>query len=178
MTRHELAAKLNGRLYGSEMTRVEEAQARAEGLLVVFGASDDLTEYRGLIHDEGSAFDGNTHFITGSPGKWKLWETDEDRTDARKPKGVAIEVIWCPDDLKTSWLIKPSVPFAPFDIMEDGDLYCRGAVIAEADLLPAQRILAVERYDKSQYEVLITLTEPLTDADFKSIQDHLAEWSR
>jgi hypothetical protein len=58
MTKEQLAALLNGREYGSEITREESAQAAKDGLVVLFGASDDLAEFRGAIHDEHGCWDG------------------------------------------------------------------------------------------------------------------------
>ena len=39
MTKEELAAKLNGREYGQEITDAESTEAGKAGLLVIFGAS-------------------------------------------------------------------------------------------------------------------------------------------
>lgn len=50
----------------------------------------------------------------------------------RKPNGVGIEAIWSPDEIDASWLIKTDIPHATFDILEDGDLFCRGVVFALA----------------------------------------------
>ena len=52
MTMETLAAILDGREIGSEITKAEADQAKAAGLVVVFGASDDLMEFRGAIYDE------------------------------------------------------------------------------------------------------------------------------
>lgn len=60
MTAAELAALLNGREYRKEMSRDEEQVAKAAGLVVVFGASDDLMELRGAISDEVGCYDGGT----------------------------------------------------------------------------------------------------------------------
>ena len=40
-----------------------------------------------------------------------------------------VTATWCPAEPKCSWLITATVPGAAFDIMEDGELYCRGLVI-------------------------------------------------
>lgn len=53
MTKEELAARLDGREYGSEMTEDEEAEAKEAGLLVIFGYSDDSIEFRGAFHVDG-----------------------------------------------------------------------------------------------------------------------------
>lgn len=55
MTTKEFALMLNGREYGCEITKAEEAIAKANGYVVVFGYSDDNVELRGAINDEVSA---------------------------------------------------------------------------------------------------------------------------
>lgn len=52
MNRDKMAALLNGRSYGEEITENECAIAQAHGLVVVFGYSDDNVELRRAIHDE------------------------------------------------------------------------------------------------------------------------------
>jgi len=52
MTAAEFAEMLNGREYGNELTRNEEAMAKEYGLVVAYGASDDLMEFGGAICDE------------------------------------------------------------------------------------------------------------------------------
>ena len=63
MTKEELAARLTGREYRDEITAAEEAEARAAGLVVVFGASDDLMEFEGAIRDEIGCYDGGTAMV-------------------------------------------------------------------------------------------------------------------
>lgn len=48
----DMENRLNGRQYGSEMTKDEEREAKNANLVVVFGASDDLMEFRGAVNDE------------------------------------------------------------------------------------------------------------------------------
>lgn len=138
MTKEELAALLNGREYRQEMTREEEAAAKAAGLLVIFGASDDLTELRGAIHDEAGAYYGTVHRIDrhGFVGNWDdLNHDDEDECEAyfkRKGQGIVVGARWSWQGY--SWWIEPDVPYAAFDIVEDGEKYCRGVVIDAAAL--------------------------------------------
>lgn len=131
MTINDFAAMLTGREYGDEMKRGDEKLAQFHGFLVIFGASDDLTEFRGAFSDEAGAYGGALHRITAygvdekhDEERWFL-----DRGWKRPPVLVNINAQWCPKDFDGSWLITPDVPFASFDIMEDGELYCRGAVI-------------------------------------------------
>lgn len=138
MTKEEFAALITGREYGEEMTREEEAQAKAAGLLVVFGASDDLTEVRGALHDEAGACDGATHRIDAK-GFVPDWESvDHDDEDecaayfARKGRGAEVRAKWAEGDY--SWVIETDVPHATFEIVEGDEKYCRGVVISAADL--------------------------------------------
>jgi sorbitol-specific phosphotransferase system component IIA len=58
MNIHEFAKKLSGRTYGVEMIGTEEQQAKELGFVVVFGQSDDLTEFRGAIYGEVDCWEG------------------------------------------------------------------------------------------------------------------------
>lgn len=138
MTKEEFAALITGREYGEEISREEEAQARADGLLVIFGASDDLTELRGALNDEAGAYDGTEHRIDGQ-GFVPDWDSlDHDSEDAmadyfaRKGGGIKVRAIWDRDGY--SWVIETDAPHASFEIVEGDEKYCRGIVVAVADL--------------------------------------------
>jgi len=55
---------LSGREYGSEITRTEAVEAARNGVVIVFGYSDDNMEFRGAIDGEVSCYDGDAAFIT------------------------------------------------------------------------------------------------------------------
>ena len=144
MNKEKLAEMINGRSYRNEMNKEEEQIAKENGLIVIFGASDDLVEFRGAIYDELDAYEG-THFIIATPGT--EIPVDEDEETYRKVKKLeaipieeesltkkGFEAVWSPDELDCSWLIKTDLPHSTFDIMEDGELYCRGIII-EAESL-------------------------------------------
>ena len=69
----ELAAQLNGCEYRSEVSRELEVNTKADGIVIVFGASDDLMEFRGAIHDETGAWAGATVRVDGE-GLVPDWE--------------------------------------------------------------------------------------------------------
>lgn len=140
-----MAALLNGREYGSEITRDEATLAEASGLVVAFGYSDDNMEIRGAWgEDEFGCYDGGSWKI-GSAGFLKDWDSidHDDETECEayfkaKPSATKqLTAIWCPQDLGCSWAYELDIPHASFDIMEDGDLFCRGIVFAVADLVVA-----------------------------------------
>lgn len=137
MTKEELAALLNGREYGEEITKEEAAAAKAAGLLVVYGASDDLMEFDGAFRDEQGAWGGTTARLTPT-GLLPYWDNarDDEETAEQyfKDKAIAksIDAIWAKGDY--SWQFKTDIPHATFEIVDGEDKYCRGLVIALADL--------------------------------------------
>ena len=144
MNKEQFATILNGRQYRNELSKEEELLAKENGLLVCFGASDDLLELRGIICDETGACDGGIALIVKKKDgvvdvmNKNVLEDIEDFMDDHDlvfnlPK-VKIVSEWCPSSLQCSWLIKSDLPHATFDIMEDGELYCRGIIIDKADI--------------------------------------------
>lgn len=138
MNRERFAARLNGREYREELNPAEEREAAADGLVVIFGASDDLVELRGAINDELGAIDGGTILIADNGTL--LPDLERDDIDILKKYGVlsivqerqatakTIEALWCQEP-PYSWTYRTDIPHSTFDVMEDGELYCRGIVI-------------------------------------------------
>ena len=140
MDAKELAAKLNGREYCREITDEEVRQAKEAGLVVVFGASDDLIEFRGAIRDEGDCYDGGTVLID-TKGVLPSWdEASESEESAqeyfeRKAKARTITALWAKEP-GYSWTYKTDIPHETFEIVEDGEPYCRGIVFNIGDISP------------------------------------------
>ena len=76
MTKEDFATLINGRQYRDELTKEEEKSAEGSGLIVIFGASDDLIEFRGKLDDEIGAYEG-TDFIIATPGTELFIEDEE-----------------------------------------------------------------------------------------------------
>lgn len=140
MNKEQFAELLNGRQYREEMSDEEHKLAKENGLLVCFGASDDLLELRGIVYDEVGAWDGGSAFLVKKRGGKIDVLSEDDFKEVKElmddkdlefslPK-VKIEAEWSPTELEgCSWLIKSDLPHSTFDIMEDGELYCRGLII-------------------------------------------------
>lgn len=133
MTRQELADILCGRQYRNEMSAAEEAQAKEHGLVVIFGASDDLMEIRGAVNDEIGGYDGGGGYFT----RTGLLANDCDNHDCPyfaklEEAATLIEAKW--DAEGYSWTYETAIPHSTFDILEDGEKYCRGIVFALADV--------------------------------------------
>jgi hypothetical protein len=140
MTPQELAARLDGRKVGCEVTSADRTDAINSGLVIVYGASDDLMELVGAIDDEFGCYDGGTAWVDrdGLLDRDRVDE-DEDRAIAdfvrRKDRARSIRAVWAEDGY--SWTYRTDIPHATFEITEDGEPYCRGIVFALADLAVA-----------------------------------------
>lgn len=138
LTKEALAERLNGREYGNEITKAEEQEAKESGLLVFYGYSDDNIEINGAIDEEIGACDGTTILLADGkllPDEEELREDDEvlkkygilDAVKERYKSAVKIKAVWSAKGY--SWFIHTKVPHATFEIMEDGEKFCRGIVI-------------------------------------------------
>jgi len=127
MTKEELASILNGREYTKEITKEEAQQAKENGLVVVFGASDDLIEFLGAIDDEVSCYEGGLIAISKEGLPRNECDDDECPYFAKLLEGMLkIKVLWDKDGY--CWKYETPFPVAEFDIFEDGEKYCRGIV--------------------------------------------------
>lgn len=139
ITKEELAATLNGRKERSELTSDEDRLAEESGLLVVFGYSDDNIEFRGAFSDEAGCYDGGDIRITAE-GVLESWDNlDKDNKDdvrawfEKDKRAKTITAFWNQDGY--CWTYAIDVPRAAFEIIsDDGSKYCRGIVLAVADL--------------------------------------------
>ena len=134
MTKEQFARMLDGRQYREEMSREDEALAREHGLVVVYGASDDLMVFGGAIHNEVECYGDGIAYLD----KDELWYSRCDCDDCpyaeeERAKCKTITAIWCPPS-GGSWAYETDIPHATFNIYEDGELYCVGIVFELAAL--------------------------------------------
>ena len=179
MTAKQLAQMLNGAEYGSEINRYEEQMARENGLVVVFGYSDDNTEFRGAIDDEVGCYEGGTFYVSRSGFVYQ--DAGDDR--------ARIDVLWCDSEDKAAWSYKTNIPHETFNIYEDGELFCVGIVFRVEDLDPqyekktlaaaidkwggdAQVIMAFEEMSELQKELCKNFRGKINEAE---IADEIAD---
>lgn len=126
MNINELAKLLDGRDRGEEITRAEIRMADKLGFTVVFGYSDDNAELVGAIDEEIGCFGGSVIYLDGQQ---TLAGCEEECSHWRlaKEKCKTITAVW-DDGSGISWTYETDIPHAEFDIMEDGNVYCRGIV--------------------------------------------------
>jgi hypothetical protein len=148
MTELELfASKLNGRQYRDEITAEEELEAKEKGFLVVFGASDDLMEVRGVVSAEFNVYctDGTLLFYfyekesviqyTSKMSDRPEYETVLEILQDFNVPFLKIEVeehakrYEDGDEEAFTWNYSTEANYATFDIFDDGENYCKGLVV-------------------------------------------------
>jgi len=134
MNKKYLAQLLNGRQIGKEISKQEASDACDAGLVVIYGASDDLIEIEGAISDEVCSFDGQTWALFH---KGELYQSSCESEDcphelAIQEKCHTVKAIFGGDDF--TWTYETKIPHETFEIFEDGDKFCRGIVFSIDDI--------------------------------------------
>lgn len=136
MTPEQAAEKLNGNYVGEEGSEALFDEMKKHGLVAVFGASDDLMEFRGAIYEESGAYNGTTEYVDQS-GLVKNGCLEGHDCPNWKQRGHAVTAIWNPENSGASWIYETVIPHVTFDIMEDDELFCKGIVFRLADAAPS-----------------------------------------
>ncbi|CAI8832905.1 Phage_ABA_S domain-containing protein [Pseudomonas sp. IT-P2] len=139
MNKEKLAAELNDIQYPAHrsITKEQIAEAKNAGLVIVYGASDDLMEFEGAIRDELGCNNGGTAWVDAN-GLLDRSQVDDgdDQAIANFVKRMAtaefINAVWDVDGF--SWIYETDIPHATFNVWDGEDGYCRGIVFALADL--------------------------------------------
>lgn len=126
MTAKELAEMLNGREYGCEIGDSEVIEARENGLVVVYGYSDDNMEFEGALTGEVGCYGGGEAYVT----KTDVFYMKEDAPSHAKE----IRAVWCDKESDAAWTYKTEISHETFNIYEFGELFCVGIVFSVEDL--------------------------------------------
>lgn len=166
ITAEQLAERLNGRLCGSHITKQDRIDAKESGLVIITGYSDDNVALDGAIHDEVGAYDGTTFVLTETgPISANLQEEIRDMDDmpedaflrevadkvAGHQNGKQIKAIY--DEGEYTWTFETEIPHITFDILDDGEKFCRGLVVHVNDLkapAPVDVTALVERAERAE----------------------------
>jgi len=134
MNAKEFAELLNNREYGEELTFKEEALAKENNLVIVFGESDDLVEFRGAIDDEAGCWGGGEVNLTRD-GIYEPDCLDEDCPHEAKIQSKLSKIEIIRDEYTSSWRYETEIPHETFDILDDDEgIYCKGIVFSLNDL--------------------------------------------
>lgn len=129
MIEKEIAEILDGREYGEEVKPMDLKYARDNGDVIVFGASDDLMEFRGAIVDEVGVYDGDKVYIDKDGVIRNKCDYPFCPYFKEKQKHTRhIIAVW--DSGGYLWSYITDIPHEAFDILEEGKKYCRGIVFS------------------------------------------------
>ena len=138
------AKLLHGFEYPAREIQEFQQEIAKDGVIAIYGLSDDLLEFVGVINDERGAWKGFFGRLTKDLTviseieylNSKLWNAEN---------LPFIRAIWNPKDLQdniySSWKIETDLPHKEFQILEDGELFCIGIVIDIEDVAKAQSTL-------------------------------------
>lgn len=132
------AYRLNGREYGSEITKDEAEEAKRDGVVIVFGYSDDNMEFEGALHDEVGCYDGGVFRVC----KYGVYEDEVPANTELK----TITAVWCATG-KPAWSYETDIPHEKFNIFEDGEPFCEGIVFSIDDLNEREETKPAATYD-------------------------------
>lgn len=141
MTIQEFAKQLDGLEYPVRVPSLISNEALQAGIVIVFGASDDLIEFEGAISDEAGVNNGGSVMVSQTGLLTDFEQVDKNDKEALREyfanegKGREIEALW--GEGEYSWTYKTDIPHATFEVMEDGDKYCRGIVFKLSDCGPS-----------------------------------------
>ena len=147
MNLKEWAEKLNGCEYGDELSDEDKELLEKDGIVAVFGYSDDNIELEGAMYDELPAYADTIYYWTGNgfvsndrinefldyiddeyrefyPLLKPLFENNTERSYIRSIPGKDCQFVYETNIPNVEW----------FDVMEDDDLYCKGFVFKKDDL--------------------------------------------
>lgn len=137
LTKESLALKLNNCQIDQEISKADEQEAKKNNLVIVFGASDDLIEFRGAINDEQGASAGHISYIYEYAKGFKLIDFCE-TLDCNNcflaneilpqilAQSIKIKALW--DKEGYAWSYEVDFPHSTFDVLEGSDKYCKGIV--------------------------------------------------
>lgn len=133
MNKKDLAAQLNGRKMGEEITRDEERVAKLNDLVVIYGASDDLLELAGAISDEISGYNDTTAlFHDGDLYTRQCGDDDCPHEEKIQDSCKSVKGIFGAEGF--SWTYETSIPHETFEIFDGTEKYCRGIVFSITDI--------------------------------------------
>jgi hypothetical protein len=132
MDAQSAAAELDGCEYGEEGNADLFEAMKAVGLVAVFGASDDLMEFRGAINDEIGCYDGGKAYLSSTGLFNRICDNDQCPHEEILIKlCTTIQAVWCEGEY--SWTYRTDIPHETFEVLEDGEKYCRGIVFKLSD---------------------------------------------
>lgn len=132
-TTKEIAKILNGMEYGNLSKDIVNA-AKCSNIVICYGASDDLVEFAGAFDDEEYG-PGKVYLSDVGLLEVKCGCEDCPHEKIRRENSPFIKAIWNDGESEgPAWTYETSIPHETFNIMEDGEVWCRGIVFKCSDV--------------------------------------------
>ena len=127
--------KLNGREYREELEPFEEEELKKDGIIAVFGFSDDLCEIRGSLYDEIECYyDKKIVYVKESDCFVTVdyyYENPNELIKVDLSKRPYIDI-----SNKNGWKYElPNIPQVEFKIYEEESIYCTGKLFYLKDFI-------------------------------------------
>jgi hypothetical protein len=120
----KIAKSINGKEYGyPQFTKEEIETAKENGFVIVYGASDDLMEFEGVIQHESCCFEGG-----------KVCFSRRGCQDSGEEKNYPnwINAVWNRNrdgnGNMITWAYETEIPHEIFMVYKNGQPYCKGIV--------------------------------------------------
>lgn len=109
--------------------------AKEHGIVIVYGASDDLMEFDGAIYEEIDAYEGTTAYLDENGLIENECEEDcpyfKEKLKNAKHK---IKAVWCGKDRNHTWSYDTDILHETFEILNNDEKYCLGIVFYKESL--------------------------------------------
>lgn len=138
------ARDLDGQEYPFHIDRQTREAMVAQGVLIAYGASDDLLEFDGVWRDEVSAYRGAQCWIRkdgkGVVDRSVYCECEYGKRAYKEDGGgVRVAAKWNDNGRGPAWtVIVEGVPHETFMINDDGEPFCRAVVFFAEDCKTGQ----------------------------------------
>ena len=108
-------------------------EAKEKGIVIVYGASDDLMEFDGAIYDEIEVYEGGIAYLT-KDGLFenKCGDAYCPYAEKEQEKCKTITAIW--DNGEWDWSYQTYIPHETFEMYDNEEKYCLGIVFYKKDL--------------------------------------------
>ena len=120
MNKKEWVEKLNNIEYPADEIWDMRKELENDGIVAVYGASDDLIEIEGAIQDEGDCYK-DRRFYLNEDG---LTDKSEYYIKVTHPKNGTVQFEYDTNIPNVEW----------FNVVEDENLYCKGFLFNKNDL--------------------------------------------
>ena len=131
----ELAQRLVGTKYPIYFKDEDIMFAKANGLVIVSGYSDDSCYLEGVICEEVGCFGGGEVFFIN--GEISYISGYESFTKEQLNSIVRLKIEWGSPNEKFTWTYKfnQKIPVEKFEVYDDDEAYCEGIIFRVSDLL-------------------------------------------